>query len=294
MVEHYSQSRKAFILLTYVFLAGLACICMLPLIHVLALSFSSNAAASTGLVRLWPVDFTFRSYEYVLNKPEYFRAFLITIQRVVLGTSINMILTILVAYPLSKEVSAFPWRTFYAWIFVSVMLFHPGLIPSYMIVRGTGLLDSIWALILPKAVPVFNVVLLLNFFRGLPKELEEAAVMDGAGYWTALWRIYVPLSVPAMATIGLFAMVGHWNAWFDGLIFMSSPSHYPLQSYLQTIIQAMNTSTFDNMTLDEMLEVSDRTARAAQVFLGALPILLVYPFLQRYFTKGIVLGSVKE
>jgi putative aldouronate transport system permease protein len=149
-------------------------------------------------------------------------------------------------------------------------------------------------LIIPKAVPVFNVLLLLNFFRGLPKELEEAAFMDGAGFWKSLWTIYVPLSAPALATICLFAMVHHWNSWFDGLIFMNSPVHYPLQSYLQTIIAAVNSSSLADISLEQMELISDRTTRAAQVFLGALPILLVYPFLQRFFMKGIVLGSVKE
>jgi putative aldouronate transport system permease protein len=157
-----------------------------------------------------------------------------------------------------------------------------------------GLLNSIWALVLPSAVPVFNIILLLNFFRGLPKELEESAFMDGAGYWTVLWRIYVPISLPAMATVGLFTMVGHWNAWFDGLIYMSTPDQYPLASYLQTIIKGIDLTKMTGQDALTMAEVSDRTAKAAQIFVGTLPILLVYPFLQRFFVQGIVLGSVKE
>jgi len=137
-------------------------------------------------------------------------------------------------------------------------------------------------------------ILLLNFFRGLPKELEEAAYMDGAGHWTTLWRIFVPLSTPVLATITLFATVHHWNSWFDGLIFMNSPMNYPLQSYLQTVVIQQDLSANTNVDLDSLAEISDRTAKAAQIFLGALPILLVYPFLQRFFVKGIVLGSVKE
>ncbi|TMY87285.1 carbohydrate ABC transporter permease, partial [Klebsiella pneumoniae] len=174
------------------------------------------------------------------------------------------------------------------------MLFHGGLIPLYMTVKYTGIMNTLWALVLPNAVPVFNVVLLLNFFRGLPKELEEAAFMDGAGHWTTLWRVMVPLSAPALATITLFATVGHWNAWFDGLIFMNSPDNYPLQSYLQTVVINRDLSLVSSSDLKALAEVSDRTAKAAQIFLGALPILLVYPFLQRFFMKGIVLGSVKE
>jgi putative aldouronate transport system permease protein len=294
MVQQISWSRRSFIIFNYIFFTLLAFTCLVPLIHVLAVSFSSSAAASAGLVKLWPVQGTLKSYSFVLQKPEFFTAILISCQRVLLGTTINMLLTILIAYPLSKESKAFPWRTFYAWFFVITILFQPGLIPNYMTIRATGLLDTLWALVIPKAVPVFNVLLLLNFFRGLPKELEEAAFMDGAGFWRTLWTIYVPLSAPALATICLFAMVNHWNSWFDGLILMNSPAHYPLQSYLQTVITAVNSSSLGDLDPEEMELISDRTTRAAQVFLGALPILLVYPFLQKFFMKGIVLGSVKE
>lgn len=155
-------------------------------------------------------------------------------------------------------------------------------------------MDSIWALILPNAVPVFNVILLMNFFRGLPKEIEEAAFIDGAGHWTQILKIYLPLSTPAIATVTLFMTVGHWNGWFDGLIYMNSPKNYPLQSYLRTIIveQEMTMLTSSEM-LQSMNEISDRTLKAAQVFLAALPILAVYPLLQRYFMKGLVIGSIK-
>jgi putative aldouronate transport system permease protein len=163
-----------------------------------------------------------------------------------------------------------------------------------MIIKATGLLDTIWALVLPGAVPVFSVILLLNFFRGLPRELEEAAFIDGADHFTTLVRIYLPLSTPALATLLLLTMVGHWNSWFDGLIFMNSPEHYPLQSYLQTIVIQKDFSTLTELNSEALKEISDRTVKAAQIFMGALPVLVVYPFLQKYFMKGIVLGSVKE
>lgn len=278
----------------YTFLISLSILCLLPLIHVFALSLSSSAAATAGLVKLWPVDFTTSSYDYVLSKPEFLRSMGVSLKRVLLGVSINMLLTVLIAYPLSKETEKFRWRTAYAWFFVITILFSGGLIPLYMTVKMTGLLGSIWALILPSAVPVFNVILLLNFFRGLPKALEEAAFIDGAGHWTLLWKIFVPLSAPALATITLFATVNHWNSWFDGLIFMNSPEDYPLQSYLQTVVIQRDLTLVSAAEMRTLAEVSDRTAKAAQIFLGALPILLVYPFLQRFFMKGIVLGSVKE
>jgi len=294
MVEHYSLSRKAFVVFNYAFLILLAVVCLLPLIHVLAISFSSSNAAQAGYVTFWPVEFTVSSYQFVLKKQAFFQSLLVTLERVGIGVAANMALTVLIAYPLSKEVKRFPLRTVYAWIFVVTILFGGGLIPLYMVIKYTGIMDTIWALVLPGAVPVFNVILLLNFFRGLPKELEEAAFMDGAGHWTTLWRIFVPLSTPALATVTLFATVNHWNAWFDGLIFMNSPEHYPLQSYLQTVVINRDLSLVSSGDLGSLTEVNDRTAKAAQIFLGALPILLVYPFLQRFFMKGIVLGSVKE
>lgn len=294
VVEYNTFSRKIFSSFNFVFLGVLSLLCLLPLIHVLAVSFSSSAAAQGGYVKLWPVDFTLNSYTFVLKKPEFFRSISVTLERVAIGVTLNMVLTILVAYPLSKEVRKFRWRTLYAWIFVITILFSGGLIPLYMTIKYTGIMDTVWALVLPAAVPVFNVILLLNFFRGLPKELEEAVFMDGAGHWVTLWKLFVPLSLPALATITLFATVHHWNSWFDGLIFMNSPEHYPLQSYLQTVVINRDLSLVSSSDMKSLTEVNDRTAKAAQIFLGALPILFVYPFLQRFFMKGIVLGSVKE
>lgn len=277
-----------------VFLVSLSIICILPLVHVLALSFSNSSAAGAGLVKLWPVGFTTNSYEFILKKPAFLNSLVVTLERVFLGTFINMMITLLVAYPLSKETQTFRFRTLYAWLFVFTILFSGGLIPWYMTVKWTGIMDTVWALVLPGAVPVFNIILLLNFFRGLPKELEESSSIDGASHWTTLWRIYAPLSMPALATIGLFTIVGHWNAWFDGLILMKSHDNYPLSTYLQTILVSIDLTKVSGESMKDLSEVSDRTAKSAQIFLGALPILLVYPFLQKYFVKGIVLGSVKE
>lgn len=287
-------SRRAFVVFNYTFLILLALLSVLPLVQLLAVSFSTSAAADAGLVTLWPVGLTGAAYQYALSSPQFLTSLGVSLKRVVLGTAVNMVLTTLIAYALSKEPAAFRWRTVYVWFFVLTMLFQGGLIPLYMVVRGTGLLDTLWALILPRAVLVFNVVLLLNFFRGLPKELEEAALVDGAGHWTVLWRIYLPLSTPALATVGLLTMVMHWNAWFDGIVFMNSPSNYPLQSYLQTVIVERAVVVFAGPDLELLRQVSNRTFQAAQIFLAALPILAVYPLLQRYFVKGIVLGSVKQ
>ncbi|WP_248923876.1 carbohydrate ABC transporter permease [Paenibacillus hamazuiensis] len=294
MVTKPSAGKIAFDIANYALLISLSVLCILPLVHVLAMSLSSSAAVTAGFVKFWPVEFTTSSYAFVLQKKEFLTSLAVSVQRVVLGTAVGMSLIIVTAYPLSKEVRAFRWRTVYVWYFVITMLVSSGLIPWYITIKNVGLIDTIWALVLPGAVNVFNVVLLLNFYRGLPKELEEAAFIDGAGHWRTLRSVYVPLSTPSLATITLFTIVGHWNAWFDGLILMNSPEHYPLQSYLRTVVIDMDSLLRATQDLSSLAEVSDRTSKAAQIFLGTLPILLVYPFLQKYFVKGMTLGSVKE
>jgi len=289
-----SFGRKLFLGFDYSFMIVLALLCMFPLIHVLAVSFSSNSAASAGLVSLLPVGFNLKSYEFVLQKEEFLRSVGVSVQRVVLGSLIQMLLIVITAYPLSMEVTRFRLRTAYAWYFLITILFGGGLIPTYMVIKDMGMLDTIWALLIPSAVPVFSVVLLLNFYRGLPKELEEAAFIDGANHLRTLFSIILPLSLPAIATLLLFSMVGHWNAWFDGLLYMNRPENYPLQSYLQTLIINNDFKATTAEELQMLKSISNRSVKAAQIFLGALPILLVYPFLQKYFMKGIVLGSVKE
>lgn len=292
----YRQSigYRLFTIGNMVFLTLLAFTCLFPIIHVLSISLSSAQAVSAGAVKLWPVDFTLVSYESVFRKQAFLLAFWVSLKRVVLGTSISMLLMILLAYPLSKDNKQFPFRTVYVWIFVFTIIFGGGLIPTYMVIKSMGMIDTIWALVIPSAVSVFNAVLLLNFFRNLPKELEESAKLDGANHWTILWRIYVPVSLPALATVFLFTIIGHWNSWFDGLIYMNQSENYPLQTYLQTTIVSKDLSQMSAQEAEKYFRMNDRTGRAAQIFVAALPILLAYPFLQRFFMKGIVLGSVKE
>jgi putative aldouronate transport system permease protein len=223
---------------------------------------------------------------------------MVSILRVILGVSLNLILIVLTAYPLSKSKDQFRWRHVYSWFFVLTILFNPGLIPSYMMVRYTGLLDTIWALVLPGALPVFSMLVVMNYIRSLPKELEDAAYIDGANHFQTLFHVILPVSTPTIATVALFSFVGHWNSWFDGLIYMRFADHYPLQTYLQTVVIKpevflQNTSNL-NADLSLLLGlVNTRTTSAAQLFLATVPILLVYPFLQKYFTSGLVMGSVK-
>ena len=288
-----SLGRKIFLAADYLFLTAAALLCLLPLINVLAVSLSSSNAAAAGYVKLWPVEFTLSSYEYALTKPQFMTAFWISIKRVGLGYVITMLAIILTAYPLSKEKNVFRARGKYAWIFIVTMMFGGGLIPTYMTIRYLGLLDTIWALVLPGAVPIFNVVLMMNFFRSIPHEIEEAAFIDGAGHFKTLLKIYLPLSLPSLATVSLFVVVNHWNSWFDGIIYMNHTYNYPLQSYLRTIIINPDLQSMTGSEELVMSEISERTFKSAQIFLGALPILCVYPFLQKYFMSGLTMGSVK-
>lgn len=286
--------RKLFMAVNIPLLLLITVLCIVPFIHLLAVSLSSNAAASAGEVKLWPIGFTFDAYRFLGQKAEFIRSLGVSLQRVALGTLINMFLVFITAYPLSKTIEHFRFRTVYVWFFAVTMFFGGGLIPTYMVVKETGLMNTIWALIIPGALNVWNTVMMLNFFRGIPRELEEAASIDGAGHWSVLWKVYLPVSLPSIATIGLFTIVGHWNSWFDGILYLNSPDKYPLQTYLSTLVTAINVKSITVDDLSALQNLSEKTLRTAQIFLGALPIMLVYPFLQSYFVKGITVGSVKE
>ena len=288
-----TRGMKIFRVFNAVFLGLCALSCVLPFVHVLALSLSNNAAAQAGMVKLWPVRFTLYSYQYVLEREAFWRSLGVSFQRLVLGTSVNMLLTILTAYPLSKTKEQLPRRTLYAWFFFFTLLFSGGIIPLYLLIKEIRLLNKLWALILPTAVPVFHVTLLLNFFRQVPSEMEEASIIDGANQWRILLLIYVPVSVPAIATLTLYSLVGHWNSWFDGIMFMNKPEFYPVQSYLRTVLMATDMTAASSSEWKRLQEISNRTIKSVQIFISAVPILLVYPFLQRYFVTGITLGSVK-
>ena len=274
---------------------GVVCVtCVLPFVHLLAVSFSSSSAVAAGKVGFLPVEFTTASYEYVISGGRFLRAMAISLERVFWGTLLNLLLMVLTAYPLSKQ--DLVGRKFFVVFFVITMLIGGGMIPTYLLVSKLGLKDTIWSLILPGALPVYNMIILMNFIRGLPHELEEAASIDGANAFQTLWMIIFPLLGPSLATVGLFSMVNHWNDWFNGLIYMSEPLNYPLQTYLQTLLvdfeQLLQSGSSGDIQAI-LSKMSARTGRAAQLFLGALPIMMVYPFLQKHFTKGLTLGSVK-
>ena len=272
----------------------IAILSLAPVLHTFSVSFSDNAAASGGFVKFWPVGFNMESYKRIMEEPHFLNSFFVSVKRVLLGGAINFLLTVLMAYPLSRSTKEFPQRNLYMWFMLFTMLFSGGIIPLYLTVKALGLFNTIWALVLPGAVPVFNVILLMNFFRNMPKELSEAGYMDGAGPWYMMVMVFVPLSLPSLATVTLFSIVGHWNSFFDGLIFMRSAENYPLQTYIQQLVVNLNIVELDSSQAELLMKVSDKTLNAAKIVVSMVPILLVYPFLQKYFIHGIMLGSVKE
>lgn len=267
--------------------------CLLPLLNTLAISFSNNSAVNANQVGILPVGFTLSSYKKLLEDNQFWRSAWISVLRVVLGTGLNMLMMILLAYPLSKSKNRFASRDIYMKLVIFAMLFNGGLIPGYIIVSKLHLLNTIWALVLPGAVPVFNVILLMNFMKGVPEALEEAAVIDGASEWTILTRVVLPISKPGLATVALFCIVNHWNDYFQGLIYMRTPSKYPLQTYIQQLTIDVSQIT-DPQQLIYFMTISTRTLNAAKIVVATVPLLVIYPFLQRYFVTGIVIGAVKE
>ena len=294
-----STSRKIFVIFNYTFLAILALICIFPFIHLLALSFSSDEFTSKGLVSVYPMGFTLDAYMILATKPEFFKAFGISVARTILGTSLALLVIILTAYPLSKSNKVLKGRTAIAWIFVFTMFFGGTLASQYVLYRMLGLLDNFLVYILPGACDVWFVLMLMNFFRGIPKEIEEAALIDGCNHFQILFRIFVPISLPVIVTIVLFTAVGHWNSWFDGIFFMNDSNMYPLQSYLYVMLESSDPSklaqngTLTPDQLEALKNLGNKNLQAAQIFLGMLPSTLVYPFLQKFFIKGITIGSVK-
>lgn len=297
MIRSQTLSNRMADFMILFFLAVIALVSLYPLWFTVAVSFSDQAAANAGKVMAWPIGFNLASYQIILDDEKFFRAFFVSVKRVILGGAINFLLTVVMAYPLSRQSRQFPGRNLYMWYLVFCMLFSGGLIPLYITITTLGLQNTIWSLVLPGAVPIFNVILIMNFFRSLPKELDEAAEVDGAGPWYALIRLYIPLSLPAMATVTLFSIVGHWNSFFDGLIYMSKPANYPLQTYIQQLIINISPEMMSGMTSEQLIQAmkaSNKTLNAAKLMVAMIPILLIYPFLQRYFVHGIVMGSVKE
>jgi ABC-type glycerol-3-phosphate transport system permease component len=275
----------------------LTALCLLPVLNTAAISFSDKDAASGGRVFLWPVNYTTIAYESLAKESLFLTAFLNSVKRVVLGGAVNIFFCIITAYPLSKSKRVFKSKMVFMWFVVFTMLFNGGLIPNYLLVRNLGLTDTIWSLVLPGAVPVFSVIILMNYFKGIPSSLEEAAFMDGASPYTIMWRIYVPLAKASIAVIALFSIVNHWNSFLDGLIYINKEANRPLQTYIQQLtfsVDYQRMSSMEAKDLANAMKMSGISFNSAKLVVSMVPILLIYPFLQRYFVHGVVMGAVKE
>lgn len=271
------------------FLALLSVLMVLPIINIIAQSFSGNAAINSGSVYFWPVDFTVSNYAAVLQEQAIWRAFGISVFVTVVGTFINLIMTATLAYPLSRQ--EYQGKQYVLLLVLTTMIFHAPLIPNYLLIRHLGLLDTLWALMLPGAISAFNLFIMRAFFMSIPVELIDSARMDGAGEMRTLWSIIVPLSKPVMATLGIYYAVTHWNNYSGALFYLNDRKLYPLQVKLREFV-ITDTSTITDVA-DSMLS-SPEGLKMAVIVIATVPIMLVYPFLQKYFIKGMLIGSVKS
>lgn len=276
-----------------ILLIFIAIVCICPFLHLIAVAFSSGNMSSQYLVGLYPREFSLEAFKEVFADTRMLGAVKISVLRVFLGTVITMVLTILTAYPVSLSQYEFGARKFYVVFMVITMMFGGGLIPDYILKSNLGMINSIWVLVIPGAIPISNVILIMNFFRGIPASIREAAMIDGANDFRSLIRIYVPLSLPCFATLTTFCIIGHWNAWFDGMLFMRNADLYPLQTFLQAKIASIN-NIKNNQNVEQMLLVSNRSLMYAYIGLSCIPIMLVFPILSKHVKSGLVLGSVKE
>ncbi len=296
MIEDRSLGSRAFDVINLFILIILTLACLLPLWYTLMLALSEKEAVQAGIVSLYPVGFNFYSFDAILSDTKFFRSFWVSIERVVLGAAFTMLVLSLAAYPMSRTGRQFPGRNLLMWVFVFCLLFNGGLIPWYITMRNYNLLDSVWGLVLSGGVPIFNLILMTNFIKNLPEELEEAARIDGAGPWRFMFQVLLPLLKPVLATVLLFTMVGHWNDFFSGLVLSTQEKNYPLQTYIQQLVVSANQANVANLSLEELGRISklnNDSLNAAKIFVAMIPVMVIYPFLQRYFVKGITLGSVK-
>lgn len=288
-----SPSYRIFYYFNIALLVLISILCILPMVHIFAVSLSGKSAADSNLVSLIPIDFTLESYAKTFENANFISSIWVSVLRSLTGTIMGMMVTMLAAFSLSRNSVEFKARTYYVWFFLIIMIFDAGLVPHYMMNQKLGLVNSFWVLILPSLVNVWNMILMMNFFRAIPKDLDEAAIVDGASYFKIFASIYLPISLPAIATLSLFTLVGHWNSWFDGMLYLRNSDQWPLATLLQTIVVVQDFSK-TGINPEQLEMLSNRSVKAAQIFIAMLPILVVYPFLQRYFVKGIVLGAVKE
>ncbi|NRG29352.1 carbohydrate ABC transporter permease [Bacillus circulans] len=293
MLKRESVRDKVFVVVNYTLLAIIACLMIYPLIYVLSASFSNPARTVLGDIWLFPKELTLDLYVKVFQNEKILIGYRNTIIYTVFGTFINLLFSVMIAYPLSRK--DFYGRNMITVFIMITMFFSGGMIPTYLLVKDLGMLDTIWAIVLPGAVSVYNVIIMRTFFQSIPNELHEAASIDGCGNISFLLKIVMPLSMPIIAVMTLFYGVGHWNAYFDSLIYLNDESKFPLQLYLrQMLIQedmSGMSSASDNAISEHLMQIEG--LKYAVVIVASLPMLVLYPFLQKYFVKGVMIGSIK-
>jgi putative aldouronate transport system permease protein len=274
---------------SYTIMTIFAIMCLFPFYYIVVVSISDPQSVREGQLILWPKGFSLDAYKVTFQHARFYSSFQVSLIRTIIGTASGITLSSSLAYAVSRKYLR--GRKFFTIFIVFTMLFNGGIIPTYLVVRYTGLIDTIWALILPNLMNTFNVVVLMNFFRSIPDEIEESAKIDGANDLIIFFRLMIPVAMPSIATITLFIAVYHWNALMDGILYINTPVKKPLQVYLNDIVVAGQTDDlFGDSSARWMPTLSLKTAT---IFASTLPILMVYPFLQRYFVKGIMVGSVK-
>lgn len=290
MLRSIGWQEKAWDAGVWIILAITSIVVLVPLWYVVTISFAPFDGGARSASRLLPTQITLEAYRQLFAAGQIPRAFLVSVYVTLLGTVLNLIATTLLAYPLSRK--GFRLRNVILLSVLFTILFNGGLVPTYLIVRNVGLTDTYWSLMIPNLVSAFNLLVMKAFFQNLPNEIEEAARMDGASDIQVFLRIVLPLSKPILATIGLFYAVSHWNSFFDALLYISDARMQPLQVILRTILTEANLAEYSDITA--VTRVPLDALRMAAVVLTTLPVLMVYPFLQRYFTSGVLLGSIKE
>ncbi|WP_454193864.1 carbohydrate ABC transporter permease [Paenibacillus sp. Marseille-Q7038] len=283
---------RVFDAFNYVFLGLFGLVTVLPFLYIIGNSFATEAEITARSFFLIPKEFSISAYQYIFSSSTIFRSIGNSIFITVAGTIVNLFFTLTMAYPLSRK--NFWGRNVVMNLVIFSMLFSGGMIPTYLVIRGLGLLDSYWALILPGAIGAFNLIVVKNFFQELPAGLEEAASIDGCTDLGVLWRIVLPLSKPVIATFALFYAVGHWNNFFSALLYLTDSAKWPLQIMLRQIVLLSQGTVGDMANLDQnFVQPPEQSIKMAVIVVGTIPILLVYPFLQKHFAKGVLLGSIK-
>lgn len=284
-----SRTDRIFQVINYLILVVVMLVCLLPFLNILAKSFSNETSVLAGDISFWPTGFNLKAYNVVFGSYRFWDALFVSIFITVAGTAINTLLTIFASYSLSR--TRLKFRRFFTFLYIFTMLFNGGIIPTYLVIRHVGLINSVWSLIIPTLVMPFNMIILRNYFYNVPDSLEESAKMDGALNVRILFSIMIPLAMPAVATIMLFYAVGYWNNYFEALMYINNRKLFPLQIYLRELI--LNTDT-NKMNMSSLMHIAQESVRGATIIAATLPILAVYPFLQKYFVKGVMLGSVKQ